>query len=326
MPNLQQLNWSARNYNDLRLFLESQQDGLAVFDLDNTIYFGDIGDIFFYYQFLTSFWRPQLHDFSCLVPRQINGQNKVSVGEIKIDLLQIQEYCQKFSKNPEAYRPEFFIIFKAIKDQLENFSPAFAYSWMLSFLKGLSCSEISFFCEELIRKQLAKRDQHSEVQSDFFRLKLGFREGIAVYHEMLDLITALKERNFRVAIVSASHRQIVKSMLKALNLEVDHLIAMETGTENGVDSGRIVSWQPCNYGPGKVINIRNKIRREPLFVAGDSNGDYEMLTEFSATRLRLIINRGLTGKISSLYQRALNREEGFLLQNIDFAHACFVRE
>jgi hypothetical protein len=56
------------------------------------------------------------------------------------------------------------------------------------------------------------------------------------------------------------------------------------------------------YREGKSAVIRAKIGRDPVFVAGDTNGDFSMLTDFASTQMRLVIHRNLPGDIQKLYQ------------------------
>jgi hypothetical protein len=56
---------------------------------------------------------------------------------------------------------------------------------------------------------------------------------------------------------------------------------------------------------GKATVIRNFIKEAPLFVAGDSDGDFEMMTQFPQTKLIYLVNRVKGGDIGSLYKEAL---------------------
>jgi hypothetical protein len=55
----------------------------------------------------------------------------------------------------------------------------------------------------------------------------------------------------------------------------------------------------------KATVIRNSIKQPPLFVAGDSDGDFEMMTQFPETKLIYLINRVKGGDIGMLYKEAL---------------------
>ena len=61
----------------------------------------------------------------------------------------------------------------------------------------------------------------------------------------------------------------------------------------------------------------------PVLVAGDSNGDYEMLTAFKDLKLGLIINAGNGGAIGEL---AESGNPKYVVQNRDLALGVFVRQ
>ncbi len=56
----------------------------------------------------------------------------------------------------------------------------------------------------------------------------------------------------------------------------------------------------------------------PIFVAGDSDGDYDMLRDFPDTRLGMIVNRMKKGKIGDLWKLTVEKLQAaqprFLLQ------------
>ena len=77
---------------------------------------------------------------------------------------------------------------------------------------------------------------------------------------------------------------------------------------------------PVTYRSGKVDVIKRELPAAPLLVAGDSNTDFEMLTHFDETVLRLIINRNKSGDIKTLYDQDLQQN---LLQGRDENHCRF---
>lgn len=66
---------------------------------------------------------------------------------------------------------------------------------------------------------------------------------------------------------------------------------------------------PLVYGPGKVELIRSELvprfGRGPAIVFGDSDGDFNMLTEFADPEAGLIVNRLKGGDIGSLCRKAI---------------------
>lgn len=66
----------------------------------------------------------------------------------------------------------------------------------------------------------------------------------------------------------------------------------------------------------------------PVLVCGDSDGDYNMLSEFPETKLGLIVNRLKKGKIGSLCQLALEQKDSpdprYIIQGIDENIGMFI--
>lgn len=69
---------------------------------------------------------------------------------------------------------------------------------------------------------------------------------------------------------------------------------------------------PLTAEEGKVTTINTYLRprygADPLLVAGDSLGDYNMLTEYSGTACSLLYNRCKGGKLKALSETAIEED------------------
>jgi hypothetical protein len=94
-------------------------------------------------------------------------------------------------------------------------------------------------------------------------------------------------------------------------VDEDHVIGCELEVEGGMLRPVYRKEWPLTYGKGKVEAIRRKLgsRGDPILVAGDSDGDADMLVDFEGTRVSLILNRVKGGKIGSLSRRAASPED-----------------
>lgn len=96
----------------------------------------------------------------------------------------------------------------------------------------------------------------------------------------------------------------------------DQVIGMELATD--ID-GKILpvykSGWVKTFGQGKVEAIEQVIKTglgknwDPIFSAGDSDGDYEMLTSFPGMKLTLIWNRVKGGPIGTLCLQAVEQAD-----------------
>ena len=112
----------------------------------------------------------------------------------------------------------------------------------------------------------------------------------AVYQPMLELLGALRERGFATFIVSGGGIEFIRSISEqvygvARECVVGTHIGYEYLTLNGAPAlrrtGTIVG--DANEGPAKVINIQQQLGRRPVFAAGNSVGDREMIQWALAT-------------------------------------------
>jgi hypothetical protein len=74
------------------------------------------------------------------------------------------------------------------------------------------------------------------------------------------------------------------------------------------------------YRQGKADVLNNLVGQAPIFAAGDSDTDFEMMTNFPETKMSLVVNRLKGGDIGSLYSLSLPWAEmpgRYLLQGRD---------
>ena len=115
--------------------------------------------------------------------------------------------------------------------------------------------------------------------------------GDMFYQPMLELIDALKKKQFQIYIVSASMQGIVWSICpQELGLERDHLIGIRHPKQVHFAADGKVSYtikagmmSPVNSFEGKTINIYDHIGKLPVMAVGNAYSDFGMfhLTEGS---------------------------------------------
>lgn len=119
------------------------------------------------------------------------------------------------------------------------------------------------------------------------------------YQPMVELIRLLKNRGFKVYIVTGSGVEFVRAFSqKAYGIPPENVIG-STGklsvTRNGntLNLVREPHIDRINDGPGKVIGISETIGKRPILAFGNSDGDYEMLqwtTEGTGARLGAFVH------------------------------------
>ena len=120
----------------------------------------------------------------------------------------------------------------------------------------------------------------------------GLKRGEAFYRPMLEVVDLLKANNFKIYIVTATERNIVRALVKdALGIEPDRVIGTEygyTATGQGDTEDTDYTFQPSdkvvfdgqyfgeNAKMSKVDAIVREIGKQPVLAFGNSSGDTAM--------------------------------------------------
>ena len=108
-----------------------------------------------------------------------------------------------------------------------------------------------------------------------------------IFKPMEELIQILKEENFEVWIVTASPEGMYQQFLsKVFQIPMTRIIGVKSVVRNGIITDEIVHPVPQDHG--KKEAIETFIQDIPLFVAGNSRGDKEMIEH--SRGLKLIVN------------------------------------
>ncbi len=330
MP-LQRLNWNERNYQSLQRFIPTlRRDDIAVFDWDNTCIFGDIGEAVFRHQarYLQFKFSPQR--LQEIIPDHVHGIGHIRVHDRTLPLSELKGHIvgahEKIFDRPwneirtdSAYR-DFSAGLLALNRGLEE-TPGigceFAYPWTLNFLQGFSPDDVRLLAATVMDNELQAAIRGRSLSDSRENVLYSWVEGIRLFPEMADLARCFNQAGCRVIVSTASNQLIVETMAQRVGFAAEHVIGMEVRIENDILSGALAPGPAPNFGPGKAMNLRRQLDREPVFVAGDSSGDYDMVTAFHGTRLKLLIRREQPGKMIPLYQKALAGDHHYLLQEVD---------
>ena len=119
---------------------------------------------------------------------------------------------------------------------------------------------------------------------------LGRPYGRAVYQPMLEVIDLLRAHAFTVFIVTGGGTEFVRAVSRQLygvppEGVVGSLIQYEYVTVDGSPALRRLATLAgeANEGPAKVLHIQQALGRRPVFAAGNSAGDREMIEWALAT-------------------------------------------
>ncbi|MCB9741833.1 MAG: haloacid dehalogenase-like hydrolase [Alphaproteobacteria bacterium] len=141
----------------------------------------------------------------------------------------------------------------------------------------------------------------------------SYETGLGRIPEMQALAHALVAAGAELWVVTASVEGAIRAGVRMLGYPVppERVLGIRPAAgPGGVLQGRLVEGWPLTWRQGKVDVIREVIGAPPLYVAGDTNTDFEMLTAFPETELRILVERGSRGAIDAV--RAHGRGEGSL--------------
>ena len=136
-----------------------------------------------------------------------------------------------------------------------------------------------------------------------------------IFLPVKELITTLKKNDFEIWIVTASPEGMYQQFLsKEFEIPMTHIVGVKSVIKDGIITDEIVF--PVPQDQGKKEAIETFIQDQPLFAAGNSRGDKEMI-EFGKD-LRMIVNPDehiAEGQAQSIADYA--KEEGWLVININ---------
>src|SRR5699024_9013841 len=137
-------------------------------------------------------------------------------------------------------------------------------------------------------------------------VEITYKSGLRVLPEISNLMNTFRSNGIDVFVVSASMEEVVEVFATnpkyGYNLPKENVYGSRLKKENNIIKPFYDTNWPftVHHGKNKVIREEIAINRnglDPIFVAGDSNIDYEMLTGFKELQLGLIINCGQSGDI-----------------------------
>lgn len=270
--------------------------GLAAFDFDNTLIYNDLGEACMYYVLFQGlaggdreeFWEifrssPSVQDTDAQTAMDYWRRVRDSDAEDTDALLGFAAKCLELYDR--IYHAE---------------SMEAAYRWSRIFFSFLPGEELA---------SIARYVFDSECMRELNRVRLNAQiqipQGLRVVPELRELVAALRERDWLIAVVTASPQIIIAAAIDEWGLQPEDVIGMVL--QSGADGElRPQIIEPYPIMAGKTQALNERFGRMPDLAIGDSRGDAEML---EAAGLAVLIDRGN----ESLRERL--QAKGVLLQS-----------
>lgn len=190
-----------------------------------------------------------------------------------------------------------------------TFDASVCYPWVTYLFTGMTSEEVRKLAEDshdywfTIDKWEKIKWESPDIESESGRVTTSYKTSIAIPPESKDLYKKLMTNGFDVYICSASFIDVIEPLAYnpkyGLNVPEGNVYAMMLKKDE--NDRYINEYDYDTYfqtqGPGKRKTIDKFILpkyngKGPIMVCGDSQGDFNMITEYNdETKLGLIINR-----------------------------------
>ncbi len=320
----------------------------AVLDWDQTCAYLDVEEAMMRYQLFHLVYKLTKDEFRDLLKDSINGITQLSQGyqnvrltDINRDLIADYDFLyDNFSGFNGAMTIEEIRETLQYKDfiakipflyagycETPGIGADYGYPWVLYLFEGFTTDEVKVLAREVIAYELGNSISEQTLQSpanlptNAGAVSYSYKTGLRVFPEMQKLISTFKTHGIDVFIVSASYKPVVEAFsgigAYGYNISAEKIVAMElaTGSDGKILPGYKAGWVKT-FRQGKVDAVNMAIKTglgknwDPLFSAGDSDGDYEMLTGFPDMKLSLVWNRVKGGDIGKLCRLAVDEASG----------------
>ena len=335
--NLDELRWVPKNREALsKLIDENKNKGnYVVFDWDYTSIYQDTQENLFRYQIDNLKFKATPEEFSKAIRKDIPLDNfakgyenvkgqPINITKIANDLDKRYAFLyENYIKNQKMslekikateefkdFRGKLAFLYEAIGG---SFSHDVAYPWVLYLFDNMSVAEVQKLAKEAndfgIGNKLGKYviESSDKLTGEAGKVSHQYKSGLRVQSETANLLHEFEKNGIKVYIVSASLEDIVKVFANdksyGYNLSADSVYGMRLEMNGNKYKAEYKHGYPQTQTKGKVEIINKFLKpkhggKDPILVAGDSEGDFNMLSEYKGTKILLLMKR--KGKLDNL--------------------------
>ncbi|MBP0597477.1 haloacid dehalogenase-like hydrolase [Herbaspirillum sp. LeCh32-8] len=327
----------------------------AVFDWDNTSIMNDCEEALLMYQINTLSFKLTPAEFAAVIRQNVPpgpfskdfknaAGNVVDLDSICADLDADYAFLHASYKGLggaksleevtatvefQDFRAKLYYLYEAVND---THGVNVGYPWVIYFFANMSVAEVSALAEASNDAALGaalnkvKYTSPSERPGKAGVVSVTHFHGIRLCTEIGGMMDTFRNNGIDVYVCTASLEDVVAVFAThpkyGYNVPRKNIIGLRLERNGEVYRNAYLKDWPLTWGPGKTVAIRQELVAGrgygPLFVAGDSDGDYDMLRDFPETQYGLIVNRMKNGKIGELSKLAAEQMQSagprFLLQ------------
>lgn len=315
---------------------------VAVYDWDNTCIYNDIMETMFRFQMFNLDYAMTKEVFDSIIPevagKTLNDSDvlKLSADYGNVVLAELASDIQadyaflydnyigtgKMTLEQVKETPEYqdFLVklpfmYDGLTDTPE-IGAEYSYPWVCFLCSGMTKAEVQKMAIAALNDALARKSEKitmnapAGIERKAVVKSYSYKAGIRLAQGVIDMMSKMRYYGWKVWVVTASFEPVIQAVgaINGYDVPEDRVIGVRLQTDASGKYIAELSEEPgyeLTQRMGKATVIRNFIKEAPLFVAGDSDGDYEMMTQFPQTKLIYLVNRVKGGDIGSLYKEAL---------------------
>ncbi len=300
----------------------------AVFDFDNTTAFLDIEEAVMIYQLEHLLFAMTPQELKSVIFKDIpvgnfspefnNKDGKpVNIDKVGADILDSYQWLYEHYDGLKGDKPlseikksPYYLNFITKMRYLYvaiggTFDHAVSYPWVTYLFMNMTPEQVANITAETIEWQKSESVEcvvwksPASLPGQAGIIETKWHNGFRLVPEMQDLYQVLQKSGIDVYVISASNLELIKSIVTRPPYFVpeSQVFAMHLlHTKDNKLTSDLDPVYPQTQGKGKTETIRKFIQNKyagkgPLLVAGDSEGDQNMMSDFPDTEVVLIINR-----------------------------------
>lgn len=313
----------------------------AVFDWDNTSIMNDCEEALLLFQINNLAFKLSPGEFSAIIRQNVPAGNfaadfKNSEGKfVDLDSLcadldsdyafihanykgmagsksldEIKETAQF-----QDFRAKLYFMYEAVND---THGVNVGYPWVIYFFANMTVTEVRKLAEASHDFGLGaavnklKLTSPASLPGKAGVISVSHSQGIRLCTEIATLMDTFRKNGIDVYVSTASLEDVVAEFATnpkyGYHVQRENVMGLRLEQDGETYKNAYRKNWPLNWGPGKTIVIKQELVAKkgygPLFVAGDSDGDYDMLRDFNDTEIGMIVNRLKKGKIGELSKLA----------------------
>lgn len=324
-----QLNQMITQYGKLSPQYDAKKKPYVVFDFDNTSVFLDIEEAALIYQLeqlqfkvtpqqLDKIIRTDISDKSFSADYNNKAGQAVNINSVAPDIVASYTWLYhnysglkgqkslaevQISPHYQNFTTKMRYLYAAIGD---TFDHSVSYPWVTYLFAGFTEQEVRTLTRDAFRWQQTQKigpvtwTSSASLPGKAGVVSVKWENGLRPHAEMQTLYRTLVDNGFDVYVCSASFTDVIKEMASnpemGFNISDQNVYAMQLERDA---AGRIVPKFREGYyqtqGKGKTQTIQkflvSKYGYGPIFIAGDSEGDQNMMQDFADTKKVVIVNR-----------------------------------